>query len=132
MAPQILLGGGGSNAFGPPDFKKNSIMYTINVQYFSLNKQWNAYIIMYILLKNFKTSKFFLKTFKIVNKNFEISSIFSILFSQNTLTFLIYSKCLTFHKKNLKVNKIMSIFLQILHYTKTFLKVSNNFLEFFK
>ena len=34
--------------------------------------------------------------------------------------------------KNLKVNKIMSIFLKKnLHYTKNFLKVSNNFLKFF-
>ena len=33
--------------------------------------------------------------------------------------------------KYLKVNKMMSIFLKILHYTKNFLKVSNNFLKFF-
>ena len=49
MAPQILLedGGGGNDAFGPPDFMKNSVMYTINVQCFSLKKkQWNEYIIM--------------------------------------------------------------------------------------
>ena len=52
--PRFYSGGGGSNAFGPPpDFRKNSVMYTINVQCFSLKKQWNAYIIVYILLKNF-------------------------------------------------------------------------------
>ena len=36
-----------------------------------------------------------------------------------------------FHKNNLKINKILSIFLIIfLHFTKTFLKVANNFLKF--
>ena len=64
-APPDFTGGGGSNAFGPPpDFRKNSVMYTINVQCFSLKKQWNAYIIVYILLKFSKTSKFVLKNFQ--------------------------------------------------------------------
>ena len=98
--PDFTRGGGPVMHLAPPDFRKNFVMYTIiNVQCLSLKKQWNAYIIVYILLKFSKTSKFFLKTFKIVNKIFEISSIFSIFFSQNTLTFLIYSKCLTFSQK---------------------------------
>ena len=62
--PPRFHSGGGSNAFGPLDFRKNSVMYTINVQCFSLKKQWNAYIIVYILLKFSQTSKFFLTNFQ--------------------------------------------------------------------
>ena len=40
--PPILLGGTVMHWPPPPDFRKNSVMYTINVQCFSLKKQWNA------------------------------------------------------------------------------------------
>ena len=53
MAPPDFTREGASNALGPPpDFRKNSVMYTINVQCFSLKNQLNAYIIVFILLKN--------------------------------------------------------------------------------
>ena len=55
---------------------------------FFWKKYWNAYIILYNLLKISKTSKFFLKTYKIFNKIFENSLIF-LNFPQKTLTFLI-------------------------------------------
>ena len=37
MAPKERTGEG-SNAFGPPNFRENSVMYTINVQCFVLKK----------------------------------------------------------------------------------------------
>ena len=133
----------------PPIFRENSVMYTItrNVQCFSLKNQWNACIVMYILLKFSKTSKFFLKTIKIVNKIFEISSIFFQFFFQNTVAFLIYSKCLTFSQKNLKINKICQFFSKfsyiLLKFFSKFLiifsnlfnnifKISKTFLNFIK
>ena len=60
---QILLGGS-SNAFPPSDFRKNSVMYTINVVFFFEKKTMECIIIVYILLKFSKTSKFFLKNFQ--------------------------------------------------------------------
>ena len=33
----------------PTNFRENSVMYTINVQCFSLKKQWNACIVVYIV-----------------------------------------------------------------------------------
>ena len=67
--PQIFLGGGASNAFGPPQILGKILLCTqLMYSVFLWKKQWNAYIIVYILLKFSKTSKFFLKTFKIVIK----------------------------------------------------------------
>ena len=86
--------------------------------------------VLKILLKFSKTFKFFLKQLSKLSKFLQIVLQ---LFSQNTVTFLIYSKCLTFSQKYLKINKIFSIFLKIfLNFTKSFLKVSKNFLIFFK
>ena len=69
-----------------------------------------------ILLKFSKTFKFFLKNFKFANKISKFLQSFTI-FSQNTLTFLIYCKCLTFpQKKQFKINKIFSIILKIFLY----------------
>ena len=42
-------GGGSVMHLPPPHFWENSVMYTINVQCFSLKKkQWNACIVVYI------------------------------------------------------------------------------------
>ena len=67
-------------------------------------------IFLKILLKFSKTFKFFLKHFQNCQENFRNFFKFLQFFSQNTVTFLIYSKCLTFSQKYLKINKILTIF----------------------
>ena len=60
--------------------------------------------------------KIFIKTFKIFNKIFEISSNFS----QNTVTFLIYPKCFTFSQKFENKIKNFEIFLKSKSFGKFF------------
>ena len=81
--------GGGQGAMPSPDFTRGGavmhlappqilgkiLLYTqlMYVFFFEKQQQWNAYIIVYILLKFSKTSKFFFKNFQNCQKNFEIS-----------------------------------------------------------
>ena len=115
----------------PPQILGKTLLCTRFMQCFSLKQTMECIHNSVYFIKIFLNLQIFLK--KLLNLSIKFQKFIQFLqcFSQNTLTCLIYSKCLTLSQNNLKVNKIISTLLKILHYTKNFLKVSNNFLKLF-